>query len=401
MNAGPRKICVVTGTRAEYGLLFWLMKAVQNDPGLELQLIVTGTHLEPRFGNTVDVIEQDGFRINARVPINLNNDTPTGIVKSMTMAANGIAEALAGLDPAITVLLGDRYEIFGAAQAAMISRHIIAHLYGGEITEGAIDESIRHAITKMSHLHFTSSEVYRQRIMQLGEDPERVFNVGAIGLDNIEQLELMSLDALSRDIGIDLSGGYFLVTYHPLTLSHAAPAEAASALVDALNAFPSYKVILTGVNADPGNASIRRVFDVYADTHADRVRTITSMGQTRYLSAMKHCASVIGNSSSGLVEAPSFGVPTVNIGNRQKGRLQATSVIDCAESAHAISAALHTALSEQHRQISKQTVSPFGTSGVSSRIQKILRDAPLDGILVKRFVDMMPENASPPPATSF
>lgn len=391
--SAPRKICVVTGTRAEYGLMFWLMREIEQDPALELQLIVTGAHLEPKFGNTVDVIERDGFRIDARVPIDLSDDTPLGIVKSTALAASGIADAFETLQPDIVVLLGDRFEIFGAAQAAMISRRVIAHLYGGEVTEGAIDDAIRHAITKMSHLHFTSAAPYRDRILQMGETPAHTFNVGAIGLDNIELLDLLGRDALGADIELDLQGGYFLVTYHPVTLKDTAPEAGAQALVEALDAFPDKKVIVTGVNADSGNAAIREVFEAFAKDNAGRVRMITSMGQRRYLSAMKHCDAVVGNSSSGLVEAPSFGVPTVNIGDRQKGRLHATSVIDCDENTASITAALQRATGDAHRKISRQTVSPFGVPGVSKKIKRVLAETPLDGIIMKKFVDLQPVGA--------
>lgn len=386
--AEPRKICVVTGTRAEYGLLYWLMREIEQDPALELQLIVTGAHLEPKFGNTVDVIERDGFRIDARVPIDLSDDTPLGIVKSTALAASGIADAFEALQPDIVVLLGDRFETFGAAQAAMITRRVIAHLYGGEVTEGVIDDPIRHAITKMSHLHFTSAAPYRDRILQMGEAPANTFNVGAIGLDNIELLALLDRDALGEEIGLDLTSGYFLVTYHPVTLNDAAPEAGAQALVQALDAFPDKKAIVTGVNADSGNAAIRRVFEDFAKDNTGRVRMIASMGQRRYLSGMKHCDAVVGNSSSGIVEAPSFGVPTVNIGDRQKGRLHATSVIDCDENTASIVSALQRATGDSHRKAARQTVSPFGVPGVSKKIKRVLAETPLDGIVLKKFVDL-------------
>jgi UDP-hydrolysing UDP-N-acetyl-D-glucosamine 2-epimerase len=384
----PRRICVVTGTRAEYGLLYWLMKEIAADPALALRLIVTGAHLAQRFGHTVDVIERDGFRIDARVPLDLGDDTPAAITRATGAAVAGIGDALASLAPDIVVVLGDRYEILAAATAAALHRVPVAHLHGGEVTQGAVDDAMRHAITKMSHLHFAAAEPYRRRILQMGEDPAHVHTVGTIGLDNIERLELMDADALGRDIGLDLSGGYFLVTYHPATLSDTASETGAAALVEALDRFPELKVILTGVNADAGNAAIRRVFDAFAAANPERVASIVSMGQVRYLSAMKHCAAVVGNSSSGLVEAPSLGVPTVNIGDRQKGRLRATSVIDCGDGAADIAAAIEAAIGDTHRKVAKRTVSPFGTSGVSARIAAVLRDTPLQGILAKRFVDL-------------
>lgn len=383
-----RKICVVTGTRAEYGLLFWLMKEITADPALQLQLIVTGAHLEPKFGHTVDVIEADGLAVDARVPLDLGDDSGSGIAAASAAALAGVSDALARLQPAIVVLLGDRYEILAAATAAMLHRIPIAHIHGGEATEGLIDEAVRHAITKMAHLHFATAEAYRQRIIQMGEQPERVFNFGAPGLDNIDRLTLMNRETLGRDIGLDLSQGYFVVTYHPVTLSDADPALAVDALISALGAFSESKVIITGVNADPGNAVINRSIHAFAEQNPERVKIAGSLGQIRYLSALKHCRAVIGNSSSGLIEAPSFGVPTVNIGERQRGRLKASSVIDCDETRPAIEQAITLAISDQHMQVAKQTTNPYGTAGASARIKDSLAEADLNNILMKRFFDL-------------
>ena len=384
----PRKICVVTGTRAEYGQLFWLMREIADDPTLSLQLIVTGTHLEPRFGNTVEIIERDGFEIAARVPLDLAEDRPTAIARAAGTAVTGIAEALDALQPDIMVVLGDRYEILAAAQAAMIVRCPIAHIHGGETTEGQIDEAIRHAITKMAHLHFASAEPYRRRIIQMGEAPERVFTVGAPALDNIERLALLDPKALGDDIGMDIADGYFLVTYHPVTLSRDDPAAPVNALLEVLDRHPERKVIFTGVNADPGYAVIDAAIAAYSAARPDRTRTVTSLGQVRYLSALKHCDAVIGNSSSGLTEAPAMHVPTVNIGVRQQGRLRAASVIDCDADVNSIDAALTHALSTEHKARARTADNPYGGPGASAKIKAALATAELDGILMKHFHDL-------------
>lgn len=384
----PRKICVVTGTRAEYGLLYWLMRDIEDEPSLALQLIVTGAHLEAKFGHTVDVIEADGFQIDARVPIDLANDTPASIARSTGLATAGIAEAFEKLSPDIVVLLGDRFEMLAAATAAMLTRNPIAHIHGGEATEGLIDEAIRHAISKMSHFHFASAEPYRRRIIQMGETPKYVFNVGAPGLDNIEKLTLLDSSTLSDELGIDLVSGYFLVTYHPVTLSTDNPENVIKGMFAALDAYPDHKVIFTGVNADPGNAKIDQLIKEYAAKDASRIKVATSLGQVRYLSALKHCSAVIGNSSSGLIEAPSMGVPTVNIGDRQKGRLRASSVIDCGETSDDILTALKIAMSHEHQALSRLTANPYGQAGASAKICDQLLNIELSNVLMKPFYDI-------------
>lgn len=384
----PRKICVVTGTRAEYGLLYWFMRDIENDPALTLQLVVTGTHLEPKFGHTVDVIEADGFKIDARVPIELTDDRPTTIARSMGLAIGGIAQALEALKPDIVVILGDRFEILGAAEAAMLTQNLIAHIHGGEATEGLIDEAIRHAISKMSHFHFASAEEYRQRIIQMGEHPDRVFTVGAPGLDNIDCLDLLEKDALAHELNIDSLSEYLLVTYHPVTLKRDNSAANIMPLLAALDAFPEQKIIFTGVNADPGHSAIHQALTHYADKNADRVSVFSSLGQLKYLSALKHCSAVVGNSSSGLIEAPAMGIPTVNIGERQQGRLRASSVIDCADTIDAITSALSNALSNEHRMVSQTTVNPYGTAGASKKIKDYIVRLDLDNVLIKHFFDL-------------
>ena len=383
-----RKICVVTGTRAEYGLLFWLLKEIEADADLDLQLAVTGTHLSEKFGETVSVIEDDGFRVDARIDLDLGDDTPVGVARSLGLGVIGFGEAFDALKPDIIVVLGDRYEILAAAQAAMLARIPIAHIHGGEATEGLIDEAIRHAVSKMAHLHFVAAETYRNRVIQLGENPDRVFTVGATGLDNIVHLDLPSRSDLEKDIGLDLGGKYFLLTYHPVTLSNDDPGDAINELLTALDRFPDHPVIITGVNADPGRGRIAHLLSEYAKQWDGRVSLHSSLGQRRYLGAMKHAAAVIGNSSSGILEAPAMKVPTVNLGDRQRGRIRTPSIIDCAEQADAISEAIQRALSEAFLDTVKTAVCPYGEGGASERIKSHLKTAELNGLLMKRFHDI-------------
>lgn len=382
-----RKIAVFTGTRAEYGLLYWLMKAIEAAPGMELQVIVSGMHLSPAFGDTWKQIAADGFAIDAAVEMLLSSDTPVGITKSMGVGLLGFADAFARLRPDLLVLLGDRYEALAAAQAAMIARIPIAHLHGGEATEGLIDEAIRHSITKMSHLHFVAAEEYRQRVIQLGEQPCRVWNVGAAGLDNIERLPVVGRAELEAYLGISLQAPLFLVTYHPVTLCDNDAAAVMRATLDAL-AEQGGSIVITGTNADTGNGALRAAAARFAAEHPGRVTLVESLGVTRYLSLMRLAEAVVGNSSSGLLEAPAVGVPTVDIGERQAGRLRAPSVIHCAEDAAEIRAAIVRALSPAHKAVAAAKQTPYGCGGVAERIAKVLATAPLAGILQKRFHDI-------------
>ncbi|NQU61757.1 MAG: UDP-N-acetylglucosamine 2-epimerase (hydrolyzing) [Rhodospirillales bacterium] len=383
-----RKICVVTGTRAEYGLLFWLMKEIEGDPELTLQLAVTGAHLSPKFGETRKTIEKDGFAIDEKIDIDLGDDTPRGIARSMGMAVIGFGEAFGRLRPDVIVVLGDRYEILAAAEAAMLARTPIAHIHGGEITEGAMDDAMRHAITKLSHLHFTAAEAYCARVIQLGEDPTRVFNTGAIGLDNIDRLTLLDRAGLKADLGLAAGQNFFLVTYHPVTLSNDDPAEGLGEMLAALDEFPDFDVVLTGVNSDPGHDTVARLLAGYVEANPARVSMHASLGQLRYLSAMKYAAAVIGNSSSGIVEAPALGAPTVNIGDRQKGRLRAPSIIDCGSATDDIAQAIERALNPGFRSGLKEINLPYGSSGASKKIKNILKTADLSGIVQKPFHDI-------------
>lgn len=386
---GKRKICVVTGTRAEYGLLYWLMKEIEADDALELQLIATGAHLSPEFGLTYKTIEQDGFHIDAKVEMLLSSDTPVGITKSMGVELIGFADALERLKPDIMVLLGDRYELLVAAEAALVANVPIAHIHGGEITEGAIDDSIRHCITKLSHIHFASNEEHCRRILQLGEDSRNVHEVGIAGIDNIVRMTLLSLEELEKSIDFSLGEKYFLVTYHPVTVLGYQKREALRNLLDALDAFPEYQVLITKSNSDAGGREINRMIDDYAAANKNRVCARMSLGQKRYLSAMKHASAVIGNSSSGLLEAPVLKKATVNIGERQKRRHREKSVIDCAEEKKDIVAAIRKAVSPEFQTGIQDMEIPHADGKIAVRMKNILRDIPLEGLFKKHFVDIL------------
>lgn len=381
---GRRKICVVTGTRAEYGLLYWVMKEIQADPDLALQVIATGMHLSPEFGLTYRVIEEDGFIINEKVEMLLSSDTPVGVAKSIGLGVIGFADALARLRPEMLLLLGDRFEILSAAQTALVARIPVAHLFGGDTTEGAFDESIRHAITKMAHVHFVSHEDAAQRVRQLGENPQNVHLVGSTGIDQIQRLRLLNRIELEKEIGFNFSKRNLLVTFHPTTLDGQAPAIQFAELLSALDSFgPEVGVIFTKANAD---TSGRLLSDMVDDFCQDRSHTkaYTSLGQLRYLSVMAQVDAVVGNSSSGLYEAPSFKVPTVNIGDRQKGRLQAASVINCGVEIGDIVNAVHTAFELNCDQV----VNPYGDGHSSEKIVNILKAVELDeSLLKKKFFD--------------
>lgn len=383
-----RKICFVTGSRAEYGLLQWLMEEVRDDPGLELQLVVTGSHLSDRFGATVNEIEKDGFEINERVDMDLDHDSAVAAAQATGQCMIGLAASFDRLQPDILVILGDRFEILAAASAALILCIPLAHIAGGEATEGAIDEAIRHAITKMAHLHFPAADIYRDRILQMGEDPANVHTVGALGRDVLERLPLLNRQELAGSIGIDADAPFFLITYHPVTLSGTDPAAGVGELLSAMESFDAHRLVFTGVNADPGNDSVARAIHRFVERHSERAVVATSLGQIRYLSAMQEADAVLGNSSSGIVEAPAFGVPTVNIGERQRGRIRAASVLDCAEERGAIVETIGTAISPTFREQIRGAVYPFGEPGATRRILEHLKRTSLDNLLMKRFHDL-------------
>ena len=383
-----RKICVVTGSRAEYGLLRWVMEGIRQAPDLELQVIVTGMHLSPEFGLTYREIEKEGFVIDAKIEMLISSDTPIGLTKSIGLGTIGFADAYGCLEPDIVVVLGDRFEILAATQAAFFAGICISHISGGEVTEGAFDDTIRHCITKMARYHFVAAEAYRRRIMQLGEQPDCIFNVGSPGLDNIERLPLFTRDELCANIGLDTGRPFFLVTHHPTTVGESAPAQSMQALLDALDEFPSFAVLLTKSNADIGGRALNSMVDSYAMAHPDRVMAATSLGQLNYLSAMRHCAAVVGNSSSGIVEAPAMGIPTVNIGKRQHGRLKASSVIDCVENHACIVEAIKQSVTAEFRQIATKTVSLYGNCNASTLILNKLKELSINRRHPKRFYDL-------------
>jgi GDP/UDP-N,N'-diacetylbacillosamine 2-epimerase (hydrolysing) len=383
-----RKICVVTGSRAEYGLLYGLLCGIRRAADLELQTAVTGMHLSPEFGLTYRVIEQDGFSIDARVEMLLSSDTAVGTAKSLGLGLLGFADAWARLRPDVIVVLGDRYEILAAAAAAMLARIPIAHIHGGESTEGAIDESVRHAVTKMAHLHFVATEPYRRRVIQLGEQPDRVFLVGGLGVDAMQQLELLDREALQRSLEFTLGRRNLLVTFHPATLEEQTAREQFGALLAALAQLPDTRCIFTLPNADTESRVISHMIEEYVAGHPGGAKAFKSLGQLRYLSCMQHCDGVVGNSSSGLTEAPSLRKGTVNIGDRQRGRLRAASVIDCEPTAAAIGAALQQLYAPAFQAQLPGTVNPYGEGGASERIVATLRAVHLEGILKKRFHDI-------------
>jgi GDP/UDP-N,N'-diacetylbacillosamine 2-epimerase (hydrolysing) len=382
-----RKICIITGSRAEYGLLTPLLLALKNDPAFDLQLLVTGMHLSPEFGNTYKEIESAGFIISETVDMLLSSDTDTAIVKSMGLGMIGYADALDRLKPDWVVILGDRFEVFAAATAAYMKKIPIAHLHGGEITSGATDEALRHSITKMSTLHFTSTEEYRKRVLQLGEDEDAVFNVGAIGLDNIRDLPLLQKQDLQTSLNISLNNELILVTFHPVTLEHFSSKDQIRELLEALDDFAKGQVIFTMPNADAGGRVIRNMINQYVQGHSDKAVAFDSLGQIKYLSLMRYSSVILGNSSSGIIEAPSFGIPTINVGDRQKGRVAAESVIHCAPQKPAIVEALHKAFDAGFKEFCQQVRNPYGNGGTTEKIISIIKKN-ISGVnLKKEFVD--------------
>ena len=381
-----RKICVVTGTRAEYGLLHRLLLILKNDPQIELQLVVTGSHLSPSHGMTVDEIESDGFVPVAKLSVDLSDDSKLATVKAMADVTSQIAKTLSSLNSNVVVLLGDRYEILATAQAALILDIPVAHIHGGEITSGAFDDSIRHAITKLSSLHFVAAEDYARRVVQLGEQPSSVFNVGSLGVENALASKPMNKSDLSKALNVELESPILLVTYHPTTRSTMSVTEEIDQVLSALENFSYCTIVFTGVNADPGNAEVstRVAKFVQRDT---RLRSLhASLGQNKYLSLLNLCDVVIGNSSSGIIEAPAFGKPTVNIGNRQDGRLRADSIIDVGVTKQEIQTAIETALSPTWRERCAKTVSSYKSSNTAQLIADTLKNAELN--LHKTFFDI-------------
>lgn len=383
-----RKICVVTGSRAEYGLLSGLMQNIKGHETLELQVIATNMHLSPEFGLTYQEIEKDGFFINKKVEMLLSSDTANATTKSVGLATIGFADAYEDLQPDMLLVLGDRFEILAAVSAALFYKIPVAHLHGGEITEGAYDDCIRHAITKMSHLHFTSTEKYRKRVIQLGEQPSKVFNVGAIGVENIKNASLLSKVELEESLKFSLGDQSLLVTFHPVTLEHATAEEQCKNLLSALEDFPEYKVLFTLPNSDTDGRIIMKLIQEFVVKHKEHSIAFTSLGKVRYLSALRYVSAVVGNSSSGIIEVPSFGIPTLNIGDRQKGRIAADSVINCGTSTIEIKEGLNNIFSKEVKRIAELKNNPYEKEGTTLAILQILATAPLGGLIQKSFYNL-------------
>ncbi len=382
-----KTICVVTGTRAEYGLLRWVMEGVKKSPVLDLQLIVTGMHLSPEFGLTVNEIEADGFCIDRRVEMLVSSDTPAGITKSIGLGLIGFADAMRDLQPDLLLVLGDRYEILAASTSAMIARVPIAHLHGGEATEGLIDEAIRHSITKMSHLHFVAADDYKSRVIQLGEQPEKVFKVGGLGVDNIRNLKLLERDILEESLGLQFSTRNLMITFHPVTLDSGSSEGQMEELLAALHKLKDTHLIFTMPNADTGGRVLFKQIEKFVSKHK-HASVFTSLGQLRYLSCIAQVDAVVGNSSSGLAEVPSFKKATINIGDRQRGRLKATSVIDCRPDRSAITQAIQKVYSAGFQSKLERAINPYGEGGASNAIIEVLERTSLDDIVKKSFHDI-------------
>ena len=382
-----RKICVITGTRAEFGLLRPLIALIAKDEELQLQLIATGMHLSPEFGYTLDEIIGAGFVVDKKVECLLSSDSSVGISKSIALAISGFADALETLQPDLVVVLGDRTEILGAVIAAGMANIPIAHLHGGETTEGAYDEAIRHSITKFSHLHFTSTEAYRKRVIQLGEQPEMVFNVGAIGLDAVKKLKLLNKEEFENSIGFKLKKRNVLITYHPVTLEKEAPIQTFENILQALDELSETGLIFTHANSDKNGRVINKMITEYVDIHKEKAVAFKSLGQLRYLSALQFVDFVIGNSSSGILEVPAFYIPTINIGDRQKGRIYNESVINSNNSLEDIEKSITFALDKQFRKTIQQQEMLYGNGTAAEKILKVIKEHPVIP-LKKSFYDI-------------
>lgn len=383
-----RKICVISGTRAEFGLLSHLMNLLEKDPTFDLQIIATGMHLSPEFGFTLDEIEDQGFKVNKKIEILLSSDSSVGVSKSMGLAQISFAEAFDELKPDLVLVLGDRYEIFAAVSVAMVSRIPVAHLNGGERTEGAIDESIRHSITKMSHLHFTATEEYRKRVIQMGENPRFVFNVGEVGLDSIFLRKLYSKVEFEKSIDFKLNKKNILVTFHPVTLEKGMAQKQFKELLDAIDQLEDTNIIITHSNSDMEGRGLIEMIKDYVATNKNKAVAFPSLGYHRYLSALQYMDVVVGNSSSGIVEAPSFKIATINIGNRQKGRIQVSSVINCEPETQSILNAFDLAFDLKFKSQLQNVINPYGQGDSSQQVLDILKKISFSDLLCKEFYDL-------------
>jgi GDP/UDP-N,N'-diacetylbacillosamine 2-epimerase (hydrolysing) len=388
MINNKKKICVVTGTRAEYGLLSLLMKSIKDDNNLVLSIIATGSHLSPEFGLTYKEIESDGFYINKKIEMVLSADTPSAIAKSTGLGMVGFGDALSDLQPDLVIILGDRYELLAASFASLTARIPIAHIHGGETTEGAFDESIRHSITKMSWWHFAAAEEYKKRIIQLGENPDRVYNVGGLGVDLINNSRLLSKEELINKTGINFSSKNLLVTYHPVTLENQSSKDHLESLLSALTEINDINVIFTMPNADSDGREIFNMIEKFVSNYSDRAISFTYMGHLNYISTLQFVDGVIGNSSSGLLEVPSFKIGTINIGDRQKGRLKAESVIDCEPTKESIKSAIEILYSKKFKNTLKLVSNPYGEGNATKKILDVIKNNPLPEDIKKEFYDL-------------
>ena len=383
-----RKICVITGSRAEYGVLYWLIKFIEDDPKIELQIIATGMHLSPEFGLTYKEIENDGFSINKKIEMVVSADTPQSISKSTGLGLIGFADAYVDLRPDIIVVLGDRYELLAASTAALFARIPIAHIHGGETTEGAFDEAIRHSITKMAWWHFVAAGEYKKRVIQLGESPQRIFLVGGMGVDGIKKTELLSKPELENAIGYKFGEKNLLVTYHPVTLENETSQSQFNVLLTCLEKLDDTKIIFTLSNSDTQGRIINQMIKSFVEDHPSNTIAFPSMGRLNYLSTLKVVDGVIGNSSSGLAEAPTFKIGTINIGDRQKGRLKAESVIDCEPTKKSINNAIDILYSKDFQIILPAVVNPYGEGNAVEKIMKVLLSSKLPEETKKEFYDL-------------
>jgi UDP-hydrolysing UDP-N-acetyl-D-glucosamine 2-epimerase len=382
------KICIATGTRAEYGLLKPLMEQINQVSDWTLQVLVTGAHLSPEFGLTYRQIENDGFIIDAKVEMLLSSDTDEGIVKSMGLGMVGFADAFKILRPDLLIILGDRYEMLAVASSALIFKIPIAHIHGGEITEGAYDDAIRHSITKMSHLHFASTEVYKNRIVQLGERPEYVFNIGAIALDNIRNTHLLSKEELEMHLGIRFKKYNYQVTFHPTTLDIMPSKDQFQILLDAIDVQEDSFFIFTGANADTDGRIINQMIDRYVSENPEKASVFPSLGSLCFLSVVKICDAIVGNSSSGIIEAPSLNTTTINIGIRQKGRIQADSIINTNVDTSEILQAFETVRNESLRKKTDNVINPYGNGNATQKVISVLKNLHLQELVIKKFFDL-------------
>ena len=383
-----RRICVFTGSRAEYGLLKPLLEEIRQEPALELKLLLAGTHLSREFGLTYRIVEEDGFTCDEKVEMILSSDTPVAVCKSMGLGMIGFSEALMRIKPDLVVILGDRFESMVAAISAYVCRIPIAHIQGGELTLGAIDDQFRHSITKMSMLHFVCAEEYRRRVIQLGEQPDRVFDFGALNVDAMKKIPVIPRAQLEKEIKFSLSPRSLLVTFHPVTLEDDTAKDQLPQLLEAISSFDNLKVIFTKTNADTEGRVINELIDEYVEANPQNTVAFTSMGQMHYINVLRYADAVAGNSSSGVIETPTFKVPTVNMGEREKGRIIADNVIDCEFDTESIRSALQTALSGQFKDSLKDMKSPYDKGETSKNIARVLKEYPLPRTTKKEFYDI-------------